>query len=99
MNRLRHGYLQLDPDLEPNFTTSPYDDLGGALLTLGIEDPGAGRSITSVLHQPQTLPGMFTVIVAAVGGAITTLVALAFGIPPSVAPGASAPGRLAGPGV
>ncbi len=81
MNRLRHGYLQLHPDLEPNFTTSQYDDLGGALLTLGIEDPGAGRSITSVLHLPQTLPGMLTVIVGAVGGAITALVALAFGIP------------------
>ena len=81
MNRLRHGYLQLHPDLEPNFTTSQYDDLRGALLTLGIEDPGADRSITSVLHLPQTLPGMLTVIVGAVGGAITALVALAFGIP------------------
>jgi hypothetical protein len=25
MNRLRHGYLQLHPELEPNFMTSPYD--------------------------------------------------------------------------
>lgn len=81
MNRLRHGYLQLHPDLEQNFTTSQYDDLRGALLTLGIEDPTAGRSVSSVLHLPQTLPGMLTVIVAAVGGAITALVALAFGIP------------------
>ena len=81
MNRLRHGYLQLHPDLEPNFTTSQYDDLRGALLTLGIEDPAAGRSVTSVLHLPQTLPGMLTVIVAAVGGAITALVGLAFGVP------------------
>jgi hypothetical protein len=81
MNRLRHGYLQLHPDLEPNFTTSQYDDLRGGLLTLGIDDPGAGRSVGSVLHLPQTLPGMLTVIVGAVGGAITALVALAFGIP------------------
>ena len=81
MNRLRHGYLQLHPDLEPNFTTSQFDDLRGALLTLGIEDPAAGRSVTSVLHLPQTLPGMLTVIVAAVGGAITALVGLAFGVP------------------
>jgi hypothetical protein len=81
MNRLRHGYLQLHPDLEPNFTTSQYDDLRGALLTLGIEDAAAGRSLTSVLHLPQTLPGMLAVIVAAIGGAITALVALAFGIP------------------
>src|SRR5258706_1261294 len=91
MNGLRHGYLQLHPDLEPNSTTSQYDDLRGALLTLGIEDPGAGRSVTSVLHLPQTLPGMLTVIVAAVGGAITALVALAFEIPsPGVAVAAAA---------
>ena len=79
MNRLRHGYLDLHPELEPNFTSSQYDDLRGALLTLGIE-AAAGVSVGSVLHLPQTLPGMLTVIVAAVGGAITALVALAFGI-------------------
>ena len=95
MNRLRHGYLQLHPDLEPNFTTSQYDDLRGALLTLGIEDPGAGRSITSVLHLPQTLPGMLTVIVGAVGGAITALVALAFGIPSAGVAVAAAAGFVA----
>ena len=80
MNRLRHGYLDLHPELEANFTSSQYDDLRGALLTLGIE-AAAGVSVGSVLHLPQTLPGMLTVIVAAVGGAITALVALAFGIP------------------
>src|SRR6267378_5074968 len=41
MNRLRHGYLDLHPELEPNFTSSQYDDLRGALLTLGI-DAAAG---------------------------------------------------------
>ena len=81
MNRLRHGYLDLHPELEPNFTSSQYDDLRGALLTLGIDDSRAGVSLGSILHLPQTLPGMLTVIVAAVGGAITALVALAFGIP------------------
>jgi len=33
MNRLRNAYLELHPELEPHFTTSPYDDLPGALLT------------------------------------------------------------------
>src|SRR6266571_3450777 len=37
MNRLRHGYLELHPELEPNFVTSPYDDLYGALQTLGFD--------------------------------------------------------------
>ena len=31
MNRLRHGYLELAPDLEPYFVTSPHDDFAGVL--------------------------------------------------------------------
>jgi hypothetical protein len=82
MNRLRHAYLELHPELAPHFVASPYDDLPGALQTLGIDDVTAGRRLGSVLHVPQTLPGMLTVIVAAVGGAIGALAALAFAAPP-----------------
>jgi hypothetical protein len=80
MNRLRHGYLELHPELEPNFMTSQYDDLPGALQTLGI-DVTAARGLGSVLHVIQTLPGMLSVIVAAVVGAIGALVASAFAAP------------------
>jgi hypothetical protein len=79
MNRLRHGYLQLHPELEANFMTSPYDDLPGALRTLGI-DVTASRGVGSTLHVFQTLPGMLSVIVAAIAGAIGALVALASGL-------------------
>lgn len=87
MNRLRNAYLELHPDLEPHFTTSPYDDLPGALQTLGIDLTSGGRmgsvpGVGSVLHLIQTLPGMLTVIVAAVAGAIGALAALAVSIPP-----------------
>ena len=82
MNRLRHAYLELHPELAPHFVASPYDDLPGALQTLGIDDLTVGRRLGSVLHVPQTLPGMLTVIVAAVGGAIGALAALAFAVPP-----------------
>jgi hypothetical protein len=81
MNRLRHAYVDLHPELEQYFITSPYDDLAGALQTLGI-DIAAGRRLGSIFHVPQTLPGMLTVIVAAVAGAIGALAALAIGIPP-----------------
>jgi hypothetical protein len=81
MNRIRHAYLQLQPDLEPTFITSPYDDLNGALQTLGIDGVNAGRGLGSVFHLLQTLPGMLTVIVAAVGSAIAGLVAVALGMP------------------
>jgi hypothetical protein len=75
MNRVRNAYLEMHPELAPHFTTSPYDDLPGALRTLGIDDMTAGGRIGSVVHLLQTLPGMLTVIVAAVGGGIGALVA------------------------
>src|SRR2546428_4404588 len=49
MNRLRRAYLDLHPELEPHFVTSSYDDLPGALQTLGIDIRGAQR-LGSLLH-------------------------------------------------
>jgi hypothetical protein len=80
MNRLRHAYLELHPELEANFITSPYDDAHGALRTLGI-DITAARGVGSLLHVFQTLPGMLSVIVAASVGAIGALVGVATGLP------------------
>jgi hypothetical protein len=80
MNRLRNGYLKLRPELEPNFMTSPYDDVPGVLRTLGI-DITASRGVGSVVHVFQTLPGMLSVIVAAVAGAMGALIAVAVGLP------------------
>jgi hypothetical protein len=79
MNRLRRAYLDLHPELEPNFITSSYDDLPGALQTLGIDIAGSQR-LGSFFHGMQTLPGMLSVIVAAVAGAIGALVGYAIGI-------------------
>jgi hypothetical protein len=81
MNRLRNAYLQLHPELEPHFIASPYDDLAGALRTLGIDDVTTGGGLGSVFHLLQTLPGMLTVIVAAVAGAIAALTTRAAGLP------------------
>ncbi len=80
MNRLRKAYFELHPDLESYFTTSPYDDLPGALQTLGIDITGADR-LGSMFHGLQTLPGMLSVIVAAVAGAVGGLIAVGFGAP------------------
>ncbi len=52
MNRLRHGYLALHPELEPNFITSPHDDLQGALQTLGLDPFGSGGLRCSRLRRP-----------------------------------------------
>ena len=80
MNRIRHAYLELHPELEANFTTSGHDDLAGALQTLRIEPSGAS-ALGSMVHNLQTLPGVVSVMVAAVGGAIGGLVAAGFGAP------------------
>src|SRR5712691_7681620 len=82
MNRIRHAYLEMHPELEPHFMASQYDDLHGALQTLGIDDVTAGRGLGSAFHLLQTLPGMLTVIVAAVAGAIGALAGLAAAVPP-----------------
>ena len=42
MNRIRHGYLEMVPGLEPYFVTSPYDDAAGILATYG-ETIGSGE--------------------------------------------------------
>jgi hypothetical protein len=81
MNRLRHAYLELHPELEPNFVSSPNDDMPGALRTLGV-DIRASAGLGSTLHVLQTLPGMLSVIVAAVAGAIGALAAVALATPP-----------------
>jgi hypothetical protein len=80
MNRLRHAYLELHPELEPNFITSRYDDLPGALQTLGL-GPATAPSLGTLFHGFVTLPGMVSVIVASVGAAIAGLAAIGFGAP------------------
>lgn len=80
MNRLRHGYLELHPELEQNFTTSPYDDLTGALRTLGI-DAATHGGVGSFFHRSVTLPGMVGVLVSSVAAAIGGLAAVGFGGP------------------
>lgn len=80
MNRLRHAYLDLHPELEPNFITSHHDDLPGAMQTLGL-DPASAPTLGTVFHGFVTLPGMVGLIVAAVGGAIAGLGAAGFGAP------------------
>lgn len=80
MNRLRHGYFDRHPELEPYFITSGFDDLAGALRTLGLEVETA-HGLGSFFHGFVTLPGMVGVIVASVGGAIGGLAVLGFGAP------------------
>jgi hypothetical protein len=67
MNRIRHAYTEMHPELAAYFVASPYDDLAGALPMLGIERSTiASAGVGSILHLVQTLPGMVALIVACV---------------------------------
>jgi len=68
MNRLRHAYLELAPELEPYFVTSHHDDWDSLLWTSGHFDkvkPSLGISAT---------PTLVGVICALLAGVIANLV-------------------------
>lgn len=93
MNRIRHAYLEMHPDLEQYFVTSQHDDMNGIFMTLGMASVQPGRHPLRDMGQGfQTLPGMLTVIVAVVAGAWGALVAVALGADQPVAIVAGAAG-------
>lgn len=93
MNRLRHAYIELHPELEPYFITGRFDDLRGVLLTLGL-DSIPKRDRLSVVHGMQTLPGMLSVIVSVVAGGLGALLVVALSGPREAAVIAAVAGFL-----
>jgi hypothetical protein len=80
MNRIRHAYLEMHPELTQFFITSQHDDVLGVMATFGFSKPPPGQHFLSDLgHATQTLPGMLTIIVAVVAGAWAALVVVALG--------------------
>jgi hypothetical protein len=93
MNRLRHAYLEMVPELEPYFVTSRYDDMAGVLVTSGAPPPEAVRITTpslattvgGILHGFVTAMGMVMVIVCVIGAVYVGLVAVSLGASDSTA--------------
>ena len=80
MNRIRHAYLALHPELEPYFMTGKHDDVRGVMTTFGINAALPGQHVFSdIVHGMQTLPGMLAIIVAVVAGTWVALVVVALG--------------------
>jgi len=50
MNRLRHAYLEIAPDLAPYFTTGHHDDIAGILTSIGPNRRvgGPGRILSAI---------------------------------------------------
>lgn len=91
MNRLRHAYLELRPELGQYFITGQHDDMRGVFTTLGMTATLPGQHLLRDLgHGFQTLPGMVAIIVSVVAGAWGTVVAVALGAGQLVAVGVGA---------
>jgi hypothetical protein len=73
MNRLRHAYHEMVPDLERYFITSKHDDAASVLSFYG---PAAASPLRSLAHGLTTTPGMIGVICAAVAGALGAVIAI-----------------------
>jgi hypothetical protein len=73
MNRLRHGYLELAPDLEPYFTTGLHDDEPSILQTYTF------RTKVGVAHLLSGSPMIIGVIESLVGGVLAAVACRALG--------------------
>lgn len=69
MNRLRHAYLDIAPDLEPYFLTGHHDDVAGIMQIRGPRIP-TGRS-----RMLSATPALVAIINAVLVGVILALVA------------------------
>jgi hypothetical protein len=87
MNRIRHAYLEIVPDLERYLITSQHDDLAGVLSTYGEPSGDSPSMFLGVLHGLTTTDGMISIITCAIGGILGSVLALLAGAAPSVAIG------------
>lgn len=69
MNRLRHAYLDIAPDLEPYFLTGHHDDVAGIMQTRG------PRIRTGPSRMLSATPALVAIINAVLVGVILALVA------------------------
>ena len=67
MNRLRHAYLELAPELEPYFVTAHFDDEASVMASYGLN---ASMRLSRVLAGTPTLVGAIDIVVAGVLGAL-----------------------------
>jgi hypothetical protein len=85
LNRLRHAYLELAPELEPYFVTSRYDDVAGVVAS-------APRSKAATpLQTMMSSPGLIAVLDSVVAGAAVGIAVLGVdvGTGPTIAAGAA----------
>ena len=79
MNRLRHAYLELAPELEPYFVTAQHDDPVSIMQSYGMGSrPGIGRFLAGT-------PNVVGAINVVVAGVLAALIAQTLGAPDMIA--------------
>jgi len=76
MARVRHGYLQIAPHLEPYFSDGTTDDREGVMLSYRVPESG----LRGVLYALTTSTGMTVIIVALLGGVLAGVLAMFVGV-------------------
>jgi hypothetical protein len=77
MARIRHAYTQITPIVTPYFTTPTHDDIDAVTAVYG---PISERLAGQFVYGLSTSNGMIALIVAMVGGVLTAVVAMLFGV-------------------
>jgi hypothetical protein len=75
MNRIRHAYLELAPELEPYFVTSPFDDRAGVLQSAMAMRVPPARTQAFV-----AAPGVVAVVDSVVAGATAAVAGVGLGL-------------------
>ncbi len=78
MARIRHGYLQIEPTVQPYITSGANDDLPGVMLSYGSPPTGG---VSAVFHGVTTSAGMMTLVISMLAGVLAFLLALLAGAP------------------
>lgn len=86
MGRVRHGYLQIAPHLEPYFSAGTTDDLEGVMRTYRVPS----SRTRGVVYALTTSTGMTAIIVALLGGVLVGVLAMLVGVDAAVAVGLGA---------
>jgi hypothetical protein len=84
MNRIRHAYREMVPGIEPYFSTPFHDDVMSVLAAYGLPE-GATTPLQNLVHGFTTAPAMVGVVVAIVGGALVSTIALGLGVGSEIA--------------
>jgi hypothetical protein len=83
MARIRHAYTEIAPLVDRYFTTPTHDDIDSLIASYGA--PARSSPVVELIYGLTTSGGMIGLITSMVGGVLAGVIALAVGMPGSLA--------------